>query len=242
MNIEILTCEQSDATEELEHCFILSSPSSVHPLRRPPRTLETHTHQVKQGRRLHGGTSECIGRGISWLTLTWMSWPGFSGSGSVGANPVPIVPRYASRFYTHTHTHCPRFYTHTLCVTHPECGGDACTDVPIRKWPSWITLVPPAYSVHGCDEYIGAMHLQSAGAKPKKMKAETHFSSQGRYFHFHFQNVESSRSFIHLARSRFDLVCSDLPCFTNSHPSVTISFILLPTCLWQIHSQKVKNG
>lgn len=35
--------------------------------------------------------------------LTWMS-SGFSGSGSVEANPVPIVPRYASRFYTHTHT------------------------------------------------------------------------------------------------------------------------------------------
>ena len=145
-----------------------------------------------------------------------------------------------------THTHCPRFYIHTLSPllhTHTVCHTPRmwwrCMHrrADIRKWPSWITLVPPAYSFHGCDEYIGAMHLKSAGAN-----AETHFSSQGRYFHFHFQNVESSRSFIHLARSRFDLVCSDLPCFTNSHPSVTISFILLPTCLWQIHSQKVKNG
>ena len=168
----------------------------------------------------------------------WLEWAGQASQalallGQIRSQLSLVTPPA----FTHTHT-VPAF-THTHSVSHTQ---NACTDVPIRKWPSWITLVPPAYSFHGCDEYIGAMHLQSAGAKPKKMKAETHFSSQGRYFHFHFQNVESSRSFIHLARSRFDLVCSDLPCFTNSHPSVTISFILLSTCLWQIHSQKVKNG
>ena len=138
MNIWILTCKQSDATQELEHCFIHSSllTSSI--------TLHSGKTMWRKGRCsvFAWNRWDCVYRqhSISWLTdsqLTWMS-PGFS-SGSVGANPVPIVPRYASRFYTHTH---------------PECGGRACTDMPIRKWPSCITPVP-AYLI----QWVGPQAL-----------------------------------------------------------------------------------
>ena len=74
------------------------------------------------------------------LTPSWLEWAQAS---RLGANPVPIVPRYASRFYTHTQ--------------------NACTEVPIRKWPLWITLVPAYWLMMRQSFTLYSEHIDTHG-------------------------------------------------------------------------------
>ena len=81
------------------------------------------------------------------LTPSWLEWAQAS---QLGANPVPIVPRYASRVYTHTQ--------------------NACTEVPIRKWPLWITLVPAYWLMMRQSFTLYREHIDTHGPMVVSMK------------------------------------------------------------------------
>lgn len=103
MSIEILTCEQSDATEELEHCFI-----------QPPGPLEKHSSSKTRNVfawnigvywRRHQLTDTDLNE-LARLLRLWLCW------GKSGPNcPSLRLP------LLHTHTLSPLLHTHTVCHT-----------------------------------------------------------------------------------------------------------------------------
>ena len=232
MNIWILTCKQSDATQELEHCFIHSSllTSSI--------TLHSGKTMWRKGRCLER-MGLCIlatrHQLTHWLSvdlneprlLLWLRW------GKSGPNcPSLRLP------LLHTLTHTPRMWW-TCMHRHADTQVTLMYNTRTSISDS-VGGTPSSHSKVYVMNTHGPVYLQSVSDDTKEIKAETHFFFSDEVLSLSIP-VKTWNAAV-VVSSWFDLVSSDLLCFA-AHPwLLSHSSSYLPTCLpaclnWILHKR-----